>query len=249
MKSSAISQIVYNFEDTSRSTTSVPSIQVTQNLASIPIPRESVLVDDLTWQTVSICERAAAILLLVVLAPALLVCAAAVWLLSGRAPLIAHKRVGWRGSALWMLKLRTMWDGVPAARTGGIVERIDDEDGPGRKHPADSRVSCAFARFCRRHSIDEIPQLWHVIRGEMSLVGPRPVTAREIRQYYGAEADEMLQVKPGIAGLWQTSGRNRLTYRERRAMDLEFVRRRSLRMYLRILLRTLPEVWSGANAC
>jgi exopolysaccharide production protein ExoY len=56
-------------------------------------------------------------------------------------------------------------------------------------------------------------------------------------------------VKPGIAGLWQTSGRNRLTYRERRAMDLEFVRRRSLRMYLRILLRTLPEVWSGANAC
>jgi lipopolysaccharide/colanic/teichoic acid biosynthesis glycosyltransferase len=218
-------------------------------LASIPVLRESVLVDDLTWQTVGICERAAAILLLLVLAPALLVCAVTTWLLSGRAPLIAHKRVGWRGSALWMLKLRTMWDGAPAARAGGIVERIDDEDGPGRKNPADSRVPCAFARFCRRHSIDEIPQLWHVIRGEMSLVGPRPVTAREIREYYGAEADEMLQVKPGIAGLWQTSGRNRLTYRERRAMDLEFVRRRSLRMYLRILLRTLPEVWSGANAC
>jgi lipopolysaccharide/colanic/teichoic acid biosynthesis glycosyltransferase len=217
-------------------------------LASIPILRESVLVDDLTWQTVGVCERAAALFFLLLLAPVVLFCALVIWLLSGRTPLIAHKRVGWRGSALWMLKLRTMWDGTPKSATG-LVERIDDEDGPRRKSLSDSRVPCAFARFCRRHSIDEIPQLWHVIRGEMSLVGPRPVTAREIRQYYGAEADEMLQVKPGIAGLWQISGRNSLTYRERRAMDLEFVRRRSLRMYLRILLRTIPEVWSGANAC
>jgi lipopolysaccharide/colanic/teichoic acid biosynthesis glycosyltransferase len=217
-------------------------------LASIPVLRESAPVDDLAWQTVGVCERAVAFVLLIALSPAVLICAAAIRLLSGRTPLIAHKRVGWRGSALWMLKLRTMWDDSPKA--GGIlVERIDDEDGPLRKSPSDSRVPCGFARFCRRHSIDEIPQLWHVVRGEMALVGPRPVTAREIRRYYGAEADEMLQVKPGIAGLWQTSGRNRLTYTERRALDLEFVRRRSPRMYIRILLRTLPEVWSGANAC
>jgi exopolysaccharide production protein ExoY len=217
-------------------------------LASVPILRESVLVDDLTWQTVSACERLTALLLLVALTPIIVICVIAVWVLSSRPPLIAHKRVGWRGSALWMLKLRTMWDGTPGVGRG-LVERIDDEDGPRRKHPGDSRVPCGFARFCRRHSIDEIPQLWHVVRGEMSLVGPRPVTAREIREYYGAEAEEMLQVKPGIAGLWQTSGRNRLTYRERRAMDLEFVRRRTVIMYLRILLRTLPEVWSGADAC
>jgi len=109
-------------------------------------------------------------------------------------------------------------------------------------------VSNWFARFCRRHSIDELPQLWHVIRGEMSLVGPRPVTDTEMRRYYDSDAMEVLQVKPGIAGLWQTSGRNRLTYAERRALDLEFVRHRSPRMYLRILLRTLPEVWSGSNS-
>lgn len=217
-------------------------------MASFPILRESVPVEDLTWQTVGVCERGAAILLLIALLPVVLLCLATVWLLSGRAPLIAHKRVGWRGSALWMLKVRTMWDASPAV-TSGWIERIDDEDGPVLKSSSDGRVPCAFARFCRRHSLDEIPQLWHVIRGEMALVGPRPVTAREIRQYYGAEADEMLQVKPGIAGLWQTSGRNRLGYRERRALDLEFVRQRTLRMYLRILLRTLPEVWSGANAC
>ncbi|HSV12778.1 MAG TPA: sugar transferase, partial [Tepidisphaeraceae bacterium] len=82
----------------------------------------------------------------------------------------------------------------------------------------------------------------------MSLIGPRPLTLREIREYYGDVADEMLQLKPGIAGLWQISGRNRLTYDERRRMDLDFVRRRSLKMYLRIAWRTLPEIFSGANS-
>ena len=82
----------------------------------------------------------------------------------------------------------------------------------------------------------------------MALVGPRPATGVEIRRYYGGDAAEMLQVKPGIAGLWQVSGRNRLTYEQRRELDLEFVRDRSLRMYLRILLRAIPEVWNGANS-
>lgn len=104
-----------------------------------------------------------------------------------------------------------------------------------------------FARFCRRHSLDELPQLLHVMRGEMSLVGPRPLTAGEIRSQYGTDAAEILSLKPGISGLWQISGRNRLTYEQRRRLDLEFVRNRSLRMYTRILLRTVPEVWGGGN--
>ena len=82
----------------------------------------------------------------------------------------------------------------------------------------------------------------------MSLVGPRPITEAEIECYYGADAQEVLRVKPGIAGLWQVSGRNLLTYSDRRALDLELVRRRSLRLYMEILLRTVPEVWSGANS-
>ena len=182
------------------------------------------------------------------LSPVVVGSALAVRLLSGRSPWIAHRRVGWRGEALWMLKLRTMWseDG-PSARQGW-VEYIEDDDGPQQKQSGDPRVTNWFARFCRRHSIDELPQLWHVIRGEMALVGPRPATGVEIRRYYGADAAEMLQVKPGIAGLWQISGRNRLTYDQRRELDLEFVRRRSLRMYLRIVLRTISEVWKGANS-
>jgi exopolysaccharide production protein ExoY len=223
-------------------------------LASIPVPRQAAPIQDLTWQTFDVCERMASVVLFAALSPIMVASAATLALLSGRAPLIAHRRVGWRGSTLWMLKLRTMWDtdaraSAPGiARASGWIEFIDDEDGPAGKQPGDSRVTHWFARFCRQHSIDEMPQLWHVIRGEMSLVGPRPVTGAEIRRHYGADADEVLQVKPGIAGLWQTSGRNRLSYAERRLLDLRFVRHRSVRMYLRILLRTIPEVWNGSNS-
>lgn len=181
----------------------------------------------------------------------MLVSAVTLSLLSGRSPLIAHRRVGWRGCTLYMLKLRTMWnnDGTGAlSKSGFWVEYIDDDAGPELKQNRDPRVRNWFARFCRRHSIDELPQLWHVVRGEMSLVGPRPVTEGEIRRHYGTDAAEVLQVKPGIAGLWQTSGRNRLTHAERRDFDLQFVRHRSPRLYLRILLRTVPEVLGGSNS-
>ena len=154
--------------------------------------------------------------------------------------------MGWQGETLWMLKLRTMWDSdrVPGS---GWIERIDDA-GPALKTPRDPRVGSRFAQFCRRHSIDELPQLWHVVRGEMSLVGPRPMTAGELRKHYGSDADEILRVKPGLAGLWQISGRSRLSYAERRRLDLKLVRERNAAMYAAILLRTVPEVLTGENA-
>src|SRR5208337_1511677 len=104
----------------------------------------------------------------------------------------------------------------------GAIEYIDDERGPERKLETDPRVPGRFPQFLRRHSVDELPQLWHVITGEMSLVGPRPVTERELRLHYGGFADEVLRLRPGLAGLWQISGRNRLTYADRRRLDLEF---------------------------
>jgi lipopolysaccharide/colanic/teichoic acid biosynthesis glycosyltransferase len=139
-----------------------------------------------------------------------------------------------------------MWDGAERKRRG-LVERIDDMTGPYAKSPADARVNSRFAGFCRRHSLDELPQLWHVVRGEMALIGPRPLTRSEVEEHYAGVAGELLSVKPGIAGLWQTSGRNRLTYAERRELDLLFVRGRSAAMYARIWARVVPEVWSGAN--
>jgi exopolysaccharide production protein ExoY len=183
--------------------------------------------------------------------PVTLTSAFLIWILSGRTPLIAHRRIGRRGATLWMLKLRTMWDRQAYRRDdrgNGWVEHIADDGGPERKLENDPRVPGSFPQFLRRHSIDELPQLWHVIAGEMSLVGPRPVTERELRKYYGVYADEVLRLKPGLAGLWQISGRNRLTYAERRHLDLEFVRHRSLGMYLDILRRTVPEVLRGQNS-
>jgi exopolysaccharide production protein ExoY len=219
--------------------------EVGVRLGSIPVLRQSGFESDLRWQALAVAERVGAALLFLAALPVMLASALGIWILSGRAPWIAHKRVGWQGSTLWMLKLRTMWDGP--ARRSGWIERIEDRDGPALKRQGDPRVANVFARFCRRHSIDELPQLWHVISGEMSLVGPRPMTLHELRRYYGEDAEEILQVKPGLAGLWQISGRNRLTYAERRRLDLKLVRERSVTMYLSILLRTIPAVWTGEN--
>jgi lipopolysaccharide/colanic/teichoic acid biosynthesis glycosyltransferase len=216
-------------------------------LGSLTVLRQPASETDWNWQAVAVCERVAAIILLLLALPLLAVCALALCLLSGRTPLIAHRRVGWQGAPLWMLKLRTMRGGE-ARRGDRWIEYIDDDRGPELKSAADSRVSCRFARFCRRHSIDELPQFWHVISGEMSLVGPRPITQRELHCYYGAHAAEVLQAKPGLAGLWQISGRNRLTYAERCRLDLRLVRERSIPLYCAILLRTLPEVFRGKNS-
>jgi exopolysaccharide production protein ExoY len=209
--------------------------------------RQAPAVDGITWQTVGICERAVSVAIFAALSPVVVGSAIVMTIASGQSPFIAHRRVGWRGGTLWMIKLRTMWGGKPRTADRWI-ERITADPATDTKDPGDPRVPNWFARFCRRHSIDEIPQLWHVIRGEMSLVGPRPVTTDELWRYYGADAEELLQVKPGLAGLWQISGRNRLSYSERKNLDLQYVRGRSLRVYLKILLRTIPEVLTGKNS-
>jgi exopolysaccharide production protein ExoY len=200
------------------------------------------------WRIVAVCERIAALVLLIVTLPVIAISAFLVGVLSGRTPLIAHRRVGRHGAILWVLKLRTMWDPRVRGASAGAVEYIHDEGGPQCKLESDPRVPGRFPRFLRRHSIDELPQLWHVIAGEMSLVGPRPVTERELRLHYGGYAHEVLRLRPGLAGLWQISGRNRLTYADRRRLDLEFVRHRSFGMYVGILLRTVPEVLRGHNS-
>ena len=149
------------------------------HLASIPVIRETVPARELTWSVVSACERTASAGLLLLALPFTVAAAVAMAIASRRGPLIAHKRVGWRGETLWMLKLRTMWDREPGDASGRFrwIEYIDDEAGPEEKREEDPRVGNRVAGFLRRHSVDEIPQLWHVIRGEMSLVGPRPLTA------------------------------------------------------------------------
>jgi len=193
-------------------------------------------------------ERAAGAVFLLAASPVILASAAAVSMLSRRSPFIAHQRVGEGGDLLWVWKVRTMWTGqAPAARERGWVEHIVAEPSGG-KNASDDRVTSRFAKFMRRHSIDELPQLWHVARGEMSLVGPRPLTRSEIARYYGARAAELLSVKPGITGIWQTQGRSAVRFPERAAMDLELVNSLGARTYFSILLRTIPALFHGKGA-
>ena len=192
-------------------------------------------------------ERLIALTAGVFLFPFLLAIAAATAILSRRPPLVAHRRVGRHGVPFWMLKFRTMWNAEPGQP--GFIERLGETHVPEYKTGGDPRVTSRFAAFCRRHSIDELPQLWHVIRGEMSFVGPRPVTAAEWDMHYGAASSEILELKPGLSGLWQTRGRNRLTYRQRRRLDLFLARHYCLLLYLRIVGSTIPRVLAGRDAC
>lgn len=188
-------------------------------------------------------------MLLVAASPAIVASAGIISMLSRRSPFIAHQRVGEGGELLWMWKLRTMWrHQAPEGRERGWVEYIVEEPPQGPKNPSDRRVTSRFAKFIRRHSIDELPQLWHVARGEMSLVGPRPLTRTEVTRYYGARAGELLSVKPGITGIWQTRGRSAVKFPERAAMDLELVNSLTARTYCLILLRTLPALFHGKGA-
>jgi exopolysaccharide production protein ExoY len=195
-------------------------------------------------------ERVLAALALAGLAPVLLVIALIIFVLSRRGPLVRHQRAGWKGAPLAMLKLRTMWKEERQSRMMGRFQWIEDVSGPvdDVKSRRDARVTSRFAALCRRYSIDELPQLWHVARGEMSLVGPRPVTRGELEAYYGEWTDEVLSVRPGMTGLWQIMGRSHLTYERRRRLDLILVRKASAGFYLRILLRSLPVVVSGDGA-
>ena len=218
-------------------------------MATLPVVRQQESVRDLTWLVAGLAERTSAAILFALLAPATLVCGLMIAGISRRTPFIAHRRVGWQGADLWVIKLRTMWEpGAKSRRDWRWIESIDGPSGPELKRADDPRVPNALARFLRRHSVDEIPQFWHVVCGQMSLVGPRPMTDGELRDFYGSDVDEILRAKPGMVGLWQVSGRNKLSYAERRALDLKLVRDRSFRMCAEILLRTVGEVWNGANS-
>lgn len=142
-----------------------------------------------------------------------------------------------------------MWDQSERHRWR-LVERVypSKTDCATLKSFRDPRVRNAFAAFCRHFSIDELPQLWQVVVGDMALVGPRPLTYFELELHYGPYAAEVLTRKPGVSGLWQVRGRSQLSYRQRRRLDLFLVRRWSTGLYFRILGNTASAVLSGRGA-
>jgi lipopolysaccharide/colanic/teichoic acid biosynthesis glycosyltransferase len=192
-------------------------------------------------------EPLAGSILLIVCLPLLAVVCLVIVLLSRRTPLVRHRRVGWMGEDLPMLKIRSMWE--PRQAWGPIFTIEDVSDSiPRDKTEDDERVTSRFAKWCRKFSIDELPQFYHVARGRMSMVGPRPITRSEMDEHYGLSSELVLTLKPGLTGLWQIKGRSRLNYSERKRLDVWLARHASVGLYFRILLRTVPCVILGRDS-
>ena len=183
-----------------------------------------------------------ALLILVLLAPVMGVVAFLIWRRDGAPVLFAHYRVGHDGKLFRCMKFRTMYrdaermlaellENDPAARAEWQREQ---------KLLRDPRIT-PIGHFLRRTSLDELPQLFNVLRGDMSLVGPRPITVGELTRY-GRVRWHYLSVRPGITGLWQGSGRNNTSYDERVALDRRYVEERTAWMNLQILLKTVKVV-------
>jgi Undecaprenyl-phosphate galactose phosphotransferase WbaP len=159
-----------------------------------------------------------------------------------------QERVGHRGRRFVVWKFRTMVHDAEAILASHLARcpKLNDEWHRKHKLRCDPRVT-RVGRLLRRTSLDELAQLWNVVKGEMSLVGPRPIVEEETKHYNGHLVD-YLSVKPGLTGLWQVSGRNDLSYANRVALDVHYVRNWSVWLDLRILTRTLAAVVKGTGA-
>jgi exopolysaccharide production protein ExoY len=192
-------------------------------------------------------DRIIAALLLLAFSPLMLVCA---WLIrkDGGPATFGHYRVGANGGVFRCFKFRTMC--IDAERVlHDILEKdaaLRDEWKRNFKLANDPRVT-RVGRFLRRSSLDELPQLFNVLRGDMALVGPRPIPLIELR-LYGPARWQYLSVLPGMTGLWQVSGRNRVSYERRVQLDDEYVRNRSIWLDGWILIRTVLVVLTRDGA-
>ena len=168
---------------------------------------------------------------LVVLLPLIAAVALAVKITSSGHVIFRQRRLGWNGRPFDLYKFRSMRVDAPDIR---------NSDGSAYTGEQDARVT-AIGRFIRRTSLDELPQLLNVLRGDMSLVGPRPDQVDQLRFYDDIEKRKLL-VKPGITGLAQISGRNDISWKRRKALDVRYVDERSMLLDLVILLKTIPYV-------
>jgi exopolysaccharide production protein ExoY len=190
-------------------------------------------------------DIASSALLLLIFLPVFLLVALAVKLTSSGPIFYFQERVGQQGAHFRFWKFRSM-----VVNSEEVFNSFLDSDEEARsqwemfqKLDNDPRIT-RIGHFIRRTSLDELPQLWNVLRGDMSLVGPRPCMPDQ-RRLYGAHWREYCAVKPGITGLWQVSGRNQLTYEQRVLLDAEYVRKWSLGADFKILARTFLVVATG----
>lgn len=189
-----------------------------------------------------------AALALIFLLPLFAALIVAIWL-SDRGPaFFSHQRLGKGGRTFGCLKFRSMVTDADV-RLAALLQRDPEaraEWEASQKLTRDPRIT-PLGRFLRASSLDELPQLINILRGEMSLVGPRPIVAAE-KAFYGRRFAIYARVRPGISGLWQISGRSNTTYRRRVACDVLYVRRRGIVTDLKVLILTIPAVLIARGA-
>jgi exopolysaccharide production protein ExoY len=188
-----------------------------------------------------------ATLLLILVLPLMGLCALAV-LGTSRGPILfRHPRIGRQGELFSCLKFRTMVQDADTAIEQVLAKSTETRQEWAALHKLkrDPRVTPGGA-FLRRYCLDELPQLFNVLAGEMSIVGPRPIEAAEVERY-GVNFAAYCSVKPGLTGLWQVSGRHLLSYSERVELDAQYARSKTLSLDLLILWRTVPIVLRGEN--
>lgn len=198
-------------------------------------------------------DLVASCLLLLALGPLMLAIAALIRVTSPGPALIRQQRVGVRGRPFVMYKFRSMYTGCTDELHRQYVAQLlrDDQPPTGGKDGlyklADDPRVTPVGRVLRRTSLDELPQLLNVLRGEMSLIGPRPVLPWE-RELFADEYAARFEVRPGLTGLWQVSGRGRLTMREALELDVAYVARRGFGLDALILVKTIPVMLAGRGA-
>ena len=185
-----------------------------------------------------------AVLGLVALSPVFLVVSLVMVMAEGRPVVFRQIRVGLHGRPFSIVKFRTMTPDAEARYED--VAALSDTRGAAFKMKDDPRVT-RVGRFLRKTSIDELPQLWNVLRGDMSIVGPRPAPPREVAEY-DVWHRRRLSMKPGITGPWQVNGRNNIDFDRWMRMDLQYIDEWSPSLDLKILLRTIPAVLLGRGA-
>jgi lipopolysaccharide/colanic/teichoic acid biosynthesis glycosyltransferase len=198
----------------------------------------------------------ASLTLLIILSPLLLTIAALVKLGSPGPVVFKQMRIGRMTKPFTMFKFRTMYsnadDKVHRDYVSSLIKAAGQAHDPGQngffKLTNDPRVT-RLGRLLRKTSLDELPQLWNVLRGDMSLVGPRPPLPYELAQYEPWHRWRLLEVMPGITGLWQVTGRSRTSFDEMVRLDVRYARKRSLWTDVKILLATPAAVVSGKGAC
>ncbi len=184
-------------------------------------------------------------LALIVLSPVFLVIA--LWVRSDGGPAFySQVRVGKDGKLFRILKFRSMCVNADSPEMLAKLAALNEMDGPAFKMKNDPRITKA-GRFIRRTSIDELPQLINIFRGDMTIVGPRPPLEREVAQYTDYQRQRLL-VKQGLTCYWQCSGRNNINFDEWVELDLKYIRERSLWTDMKIIFLTIPAVLSGDGA-